>query len=554
MKKRLSTIIALLIVGVMVLAACGPTAPTPITPEAPAQDGQAATPATPPAATTPGTGGGVTEAPQQTAQTSLVVLSASMPVSLLPWGGNDSASSEVNKQLYSPLFVLDYNTFEVVPERSLAIQWDQPDASTTNIRIREGVLFHDGTPLTAHDVAFSIRLGSESPHTAPFLGMIADAVAHDDYNLTVTTDIPFAPIIRHLAHTGSGIISQAHYNAVGGAEAYADNPIGTGPFMFSNLVIGDRVEMVKNPNYWGPVPVIETLTYRAVPDPSVRLMEVQAGTADVALAIQPIDVPVAEADPNVQVIRRMNLSTNYIGFNTRRPHIDNPLVRQAINYAIDTRAIVDHVFLGTGAPVDGPIADIVWGFAQQEPFPTDMDRARELLREAGYDPTPGAPGGFSTTIWYNIGNPQREQISEMLQFTLGQLNISVEVVGTEWAAYLEGTERGEHDMFILGWVSVTGDADYGLFPTFHSSNFGAGGNRTFWADPQLDALLEQGRSEVDPAARLQIYADAQRIIRDNAPWVFINQGETLVAANPNLRGFEINPAGHHAYAPVWFAE
>jgi len=551
MKKRISSIIALLLVGILVLAACGPQQTGTVTPPTP-DTGAPTDPAAPPAGQQDG--GGVTEAPQTTAQDTITVLSLSMPVSLLPWGSNDSASSEVNKQIYSHVFVLDYNSFEVVPEKSLAVEWDQPDAMTTNIRIREGVLFHDGTPLTAHDVAFSLRLAGESPHAAAFLGMISDAVAHDDYNLTVRTEIPFAPIIRHLAHTAAGIISQTHYEAVGGADAYAENPIGSGPFMFDSLTIGDNVVLVRNPNYWGNVPVIERLIYRAVPDPSVRLMEVSAGTADVALQIQPVDLPTAEADPNVQVIRRMNLSTNYVGFNAQADHISNPLVRQAVNYALDTRLIVDHVFMGVGAPIDGPIAPIVWGFSPQEPFPTNMDRARELLIEAGYDPTPGSPGGFSTTLWYNLGNTQREQIAEMVQFTLAQLNINVQIVGMEWAEYLEGTERAEHDMFILGWVAVTGDADYGLYPLFHSSNFGPGGNRTFWFYPPLDALLEQGRSEVDPAERLRIYAEAQLIIRNNAPWVFLNQGETLVAANPNLRGFVINPAGHHAYAPVWFAE
>ncbi|MCL2201384.1 MAG: ABC transporter substrate-binding protein [Oscillospiraceae bacterium] len=554
MKKRIITIIALILVGVFVLTACGPqqVAPEPAQPPdtAPPTDTATPPPAEAPPAEAPGT---VVAPPEDTAQDTITIIAASMPVSLIPWGSNDSASSEVNKQIYSHLFVLDYNTFEVVPERGLAVEWSQPDAMTTNIRIREGVVFHNGDPLTAHDVAFSLRLGGESPHSAAFLGMISDAVAHDDYNLTVFTEIPFAPIIRHLAHTAAGIIPMDHYLAVG-TDAFENNPVGSGPFMFDNRVLGDRVELVGNPTYWGHHTVLSRLIYRAVPEASVRLAEVQAGTADVALAIAPIDLAGAEADPNVQVIRRMNLSTNYIGFNAQRPHISNPLVRQAINYALDTHAIVDHVFLGTGAAIDGPIAPIVWGFAPQEPFSYDMNRARELLIEAGYNPTPGEPGGFSTTIWWNIGNPQREQIAEMVQFTLAQLNISVEVVGMEWAQYLAETEEGNHDMFILGWVSVTGDADYGLYPLFHSANFGAGGNRTFWYYPPLDELLERGRTEVDPAVRLQIYADAQRVIRDNAPWIFLNQGETLIAANPNLRNFVINPAGHHAYAPVYFVD
>ena len=553
---RKSKILALLIALTMVfglVAACGgntdaPAAPAPAAPApadpapAPADDGDD---------DDDQPSGGVMEAPQASSKDNIVILAASLPVSLIPWGSNDSASSEVNKQIYSHLFVLDYNTFEVVPEKSLAINFSQPDAQTTDIELRRDVVFHNGDPLTARDVAFSLRSAAESPHTTAIIGMLSDVIVHDDYNLTIKTDIPFAPIIRHLAHTAVGIVPMNYFFTVG-ADGFKDAPIGSGPFMFDSLALGEKVELVRNPNYWGNVPAIEFLSYRVVADPSIRLLEVQSGTADIALAVAPVDVPMAAADPNIQLLRRMNLSANYIGFNNNAPHLDNPLVRQAINYALDTRAIVDHVFLGVGAPLDGPLAPLVWGFSAQEPFEHNMDKARELLEEAGYNTTPGSPGGFSTTIWFNIPNTQREQISEMVEFSLAQLNINVEIIGKEWAAYLEGTENGEHDMFILGWVCVTGDADYGLYGTFHTDSFGAAGNRTFTSIPELDDLLDRGRSETNPATRLQIYADAQALIRDEAPWIFMNQGETLIAANPLLRGFEINPAGHHAYAPAWF--
>jgi len=546
MTKRIFALLSLLIVTALLIAACGGGGTTTTT------DTPGGTPTpTPTPTATPTPPAQNLEAAQTTTQDTITVLGASLPVNLVPWGANDSASSEINKQIYSHLFVLDYNTFEVVPERSLAVEWSQPDASTTNIRIRDNVLFHNGDLMTAHDVAFSLIEGSNSPHTAAFLGMIADVVAHDDFNLTVYTEMPFAPIIRHLAHTGAGVVHAGIFQEIG-LDAYADAPIGTGPFAFSEMVLGSHVELTANQNYWGNVPVITTFLYRSIAEPSVRLMEVMAGNADLALAIAPIEIPMAEASPDVQVIRRMNLSTTYVGFNVNQPHISNPLVRQAINYALDTQEIVDVVFMGVGAPIDGPLADIVWGFVPLEPFTPNMDRARELLIEAGYNPTPGEAGGFSTSIWWNIGNPQREQIAEIVQHDLALLNIQVEIIAMEWAAYLEGTENGEHDMFVLGWVSVTGDADYGLFPTFHSTNFGAAGNRTFWADPELDRLLEQGRSETDPAVRMQIYADAQAIIRNHAPWIFVLQGETVIAANPRLQGFVINPAGHHAYAPVWF--
>jgi peptide/nickel transport system substrate-binding protein len=377
--------------------------------------------------------------------------------------------------------------------------------------------------------------------------MIRDAEALDTHNVAIYLELPFAPIAAHLAHPTSSIVPMNHVLAVGD-DAFAQEPIGAGPFMFQELIIGDRIEMVRNENYWNGAPQIETLTFRAVPDPSTRLIEVSSGTADVATAIAPADVATAEADPNVTLMRRLTMGTDYVWMNTQQPYLNHPLVRQAINYAIDTEAIVNTVFMGLGAVHHNPVPPLAFGHSLQPPFDTNLDRARELLAEAGY------PDGFSTSIWWNSPNVQRQQVAEMIQFSLSQIGIDVEIHTFEWAAYLAEADVGNHDMMIIGWTTVTGDADYALFPLFHSTSYGSAGNRGFWSTPELDALLEAGRMETDPTTRLEIYADAQAIIRAEGPVIMLRQGETPVAVNPNLRNFTLNPTLHHSYHPVWFAE
>jgi peptide/nickel transport system substrate-binding protein len=540
MKKRILVLVTLMVVSLLVIAACGNNNDTNnAANETPAGGQEQQQP----------TGGQeqqqAAEAPPEDVVSTIpnvVFAVGSLQVSLDPIKSNDSATAMVSKQLYDTLLAQDYITFEVYP--NLAVEWDLPDAQTVNMRIRDDVYFHNGDKLTAHDVAFSLERAGASPQVDPIVGMIESVTVHDDYNFTINLEIPFAPILRHLAHPAAAIVPMNHMNAVG-EDAFAEHPIGSGPFSFVSHTIDVNTMLARNSNWWGGDVVPETLEFRRIPDQQGRLLAVEAGEVHVAEAVAPGDVARAEASSDVNMMRRFNLSTNYVGFNTQAPHISNPLVRQAINYALDTQAVVDMVFMGTSRPANGPISNLVWGFYDTGGFPTNLDRARELMVEAGY------ADGFSTTIWYNAENAQRQQIAEMVQFALLPLGIEVEVIGLAWGEYLDRVADGEHDMFLLGWVSVTGDADYGLYPLFHSDNYGAPGNRTFWSTPRSDELLMNGRMSVDPAERLEIYRELQILLHAEAPWIFINQGETLIATAANVNGFVIAPAGHHQFRNVW---
>ena len=503
MKKRIIVVMALLIASVMVLSAC--------------RSDEAA-------------GGNM-----------FTIVTASLPVNL-NHTSNDSPSAQVTRHIYDTLVYLCYDTFD--PQPRLALNWSQPDAQTVVMELRQGVYFHNGDPLTAHDVKFSIDRAAVNPHAEAITGMISHVTVQDDYNFTIHLDVPFAPIIRHLGHTITGILPAAYYEEVG-ADAFREAPVGTGPFMFYDWVSGDRITLVRNDNYWDTPANVEYVQWREVPDASTRLIAVETGEANLALGISAADLPVAAASPNVNLLRRQTLSTDYLGFNCTAPYLENVLVRQAIAYALDTAAIFDAVWGEFGSLPAGPLSSIVWGYHAVERYEQNIERARELLAEAGY------ADGFSTRIWWNTGNPQRMNVAEIVAATLRQINIDVEVVALEWGTILAGTERGEHDMFIMGWVSVTGDADYGLYPLFHSSMHGPN-NRSFFSYEPLDVLLDAGRQSVDPDERLAIYAEAQQIVRDQAPWVFLRQGEDAVAVGTNVRGFVINPGGHHNYTQVYF--
>jgi len=155
----------------------------------------------------------------------------------------------------------------------------------------------------------------------------------------------------------------------------------------------------------------------------------------------------------------------------------------------------------------------------------------------------GLSNGFETTFTVNAASQTSLDIAEFVQSALRQLNITVRVEAYEAGTLFERLAAGEHDMFTLDWTTVTGDADYGLFPLFHSANWGTAGNRFRYSNPRTDDLLTRGRQETNSANRLQIYAEAQRIIRDDAPWVFVLQNQVLSATAKNVKGYFQSPLG-----------
>ena len=191
-----------------------------------------------------------------------------------------------------------------------------------------------------------------------------------------------------------------------------------------------------------------------------------------------------------------------------------------------------------GIPAKGPLAPDVWGYNEGlEGTSYDMERAKELLSETD------VADGFSTTIWVNE-DPQIIDTAIYIQEKLSELNIDVEIEQFEWGAYLDTLANGEQDMYILGWTTVTGDADYGLYALFHSDSIGASGNRAFYSNTELDALLDEGRSETDEDIRYDVYTEAQEILIEEVPMAYIFHNNFMVGVNSaNISGVDIDPSG-----------
>ena len=466
--------------------------------------------------------------------------------SLDPAGSNDVPSSVVQANIYETLVNRDENN-EIVP--GLAESWEQVDETTWSFKLREGVTFHDGEEFNAEVVKANLDRILDPAVASPRLflfEMITNVEVVSDYEVNITTEYPFAPLLAHLSHNGGGMVSpasiEADYEALnGGADpgsVISENPVGTGFFEFESWTPGSEIKLVKNENYWGEDGAkVDSVTFRVVPDSQVRAADLETGNVHIIDPVQPNEVERINNSGVATVNQKASSSLAYLGFNTEKEPFNDPLVRQAISKAIDREAIISGIYDNYGIPAIGPLAPGIFGYTEDiDVVEYNMDEARALLEEAGM------ADGFSTTIWTN-DNPQRQAIAVLVQEALAELNITVEIEVMEFGTYLEQTAAGQHDMFILGWSNPTGDADYGMYALFHSSQKGNPGNRSFYENAEVDALLDQGRQETDPAAREAIYAEVAQLLTDDAPMAFLLHTEYLTGVSDNVQGFDIGTDG-----------
>ncbi len=516
----------------------------------------------------------------------IVIAVSSDLVSLDPHIENDVPSSNVRDNIYETLVEQDEN-MEIV--EGLATEWEQTDDTTWVFTLREGVKFHDGSDFTAEDVKANLDRVLDPAVASPraFLyEMVTEVNVLGDYEIEIKTEYPFAPLLSHLAHDAGGILSKdvidADYeNAISeagldmtleefyeereaGGDEYADgtaaelaeytgihsgqNPIGTGYFQLEERQSGESTTLSRYEDYWGEPAKPATVTFKVVPEPSARIAELETGESHIVDPIQPTDVNRVDENEETYVNIQESTSLSYIGFNVEKEPFDDPRVRQAVNLAINNQEIIEGIYQGNGIPATGPLAPGVFGYDDSvEGLGYDPERAQELLEEAGYG------DGFSTTLWTN-DNEQRVETALYVQDALSEYGIEVEIEELEWGAYLERTSNGEHDMFVLGWSTVTADADYGLYALFHSSMVGAPGNRSFLENEELDELLDAGRRETDETERAAIYKEAQELLTELAPMLYIHHQNYLTGVREEVQDFSVDTLGIYQFKDVTLAE
>ncbi len=452
------------------------------------------------------------------------------PSTLDPLGMTDTPASNVYLHVAEALFRVDVDG-EI--EHLLAESYEASDDSLVwTINLRQGVEFHDGTPLTAEVAQWNLLRFRDEASFGFLLQQITDVEVVDEHTIRITLDEPFAPLLAHLGHSMTGFLSPA------AVEAGLDYPVGTGPFKYVEWIPGTELVLEKNPNYWGEGPYLDQLVFLPIPEGGTRVMMLLTGEIDATTVVPVDDVAIVEDEPGVQNVIMPGLGHQYVGLNCQRGPLADPLVRQALNYAVDKDEFVDFVWGGFAEVADAPIAPGVFGYNKVGPYPYDPEKAKDLLAEAGY------PDGFSTTLRYNPG--WRELGAEVLQAQLKAVGVDAQLISMEWGSYLEFTNRpveeSEVDIYMLGWTTVTSDADYALYALLHGEGWAPdGSNRSFYRNVAVDRLLDAARRTPVVEDREKLYEVANELIWDDAPWIFILFSQLRYGVRDNVRDLVYHP-------------
>lgn len=463
--------------------------------------------------------------------------------SLDPHQGKETPAVQVNTQIFDTLVTVDPETNEVVPQ--IAESWEQTDDQTYVFKIREGIKFHDGSDLTAEDVKFSLDRARNSAAVSYIVNFIEEVTVDDDHTVTVKTTAPYAPTLRNLAIPFAAIVPKAVVEA--DENAFIQNPVGSGPYKFVEWNHGDHVTLKAFDDYYAGKPETENLIMKVIPETSQRTIALETGEVDLAYDLAVNDIPKVNSDDKLTVYEIPSLTCWYVSMNMNKKPFDNPKVREAMSMAIDRQTIIDTINAGSGQTADAIIAPAVFGYYSTGVKEYNPTKAKELLAEAGY------PNGFSTTLWVN-DNQSRIEMCQAMQAMLLEVGVQCNLEVLEFGSFISRTTAGDHDLAYFGWTTSSGDADYSYYSLEHSTQQGAAGNRSFLADPDVDKLIEEARSNTNEEERKELYKElAIKLdeINNNIP-VYYNS--INVGANKKVEGFVMDANGYHSLEKVKVAQ
>ena len=442
---------------------------------------------------------------------------------------NQAPTLLVSSKIYEGL--LTYAP-DLSPRPNLAESWEvSEDGRTYTFRLQSGVTFHDGKPMTAEDVVFSIAEfhNTVNPRSKAIFESIEKAEAVDELTAVFTLKKPFEPFLL-MFDAGSAAIVPAHiYKGTDFAANPAnEKPIGTGPFKFEEWVKGSHIRLAKAQNYWREgLPRLDGIIYRVMPDSQSRALSLESG--DVSLAygndIEPFDIPRFRADDRFVVTDAGNELISpivYLDINHRVEPLNNPKFRRAMQLAMDTSFIVENLWFGVGTPAKGPIASTTrFHDASVSVEGVDPDAARALLDEMGLKPDGNGVRARLRLLPLPYGEVWT-RLAEYVKQALADVGIETVLEATDAATWVKRLGEWDYDI-TFNWPYQWGDPSLGVSRIYTSDNIKkvAFANTGGYSNPEVDRLFAEAAAAIEPDVRRDLFAQLQKLIIEDAAYIYL---------------------------------
>lgn len=459
----------------------------------------------------------------------------------------------------------------------LAQSWEvSPDGLVYTFKLRPGVKFHTTDYFTptrefnADDVLFTFQrmldknlpFNQAYPAEFPYftdMGMdanIAKIEKLDDQTVQFTLNSVDAAFIQNLAMSFASIQSAEYAGQLlkqGKAAQINQKPIGTGPFVFKRFQKDAQIRFSGNQDYWVPGEVkIDNLIFAINTDASVRMQKLKAGECQVTLFPRPADLESLKKDPNLQMPEQAGFNLGYIAYNVKHKPFDQLAVRQALDMAVNKQAIIDAIYQGAGQVAVNGLPPTQWSYDDSiKDTGYNPEKAKALLKAAG------VKEGTEITLWampvQRPYNPNAKLMAEMLQADWAKIGIKANIVTYEWGEYIKRAKDGEHDAMLIGWSGDNGDPDNWL-GTLYGCDAVDGNNFSKWCDADYDKLVKQAKATSDQSRRIELYKQAQHILKAQVPITPIAHSTVYQPMRKNVQDFLISPFALNSFYGVSVAE
>lgn len=453
--------------------------------------------------------------------------------------GTDAQSERIGGLIYDALVKKDTH---FVLQPWLATSWERPDPLTWVFHIRPNVRFHDGKPLTADDVAWSIQSMINGAIISPKggnLGHITSVAASGPLTVTVKMSQPDDSLLFNLSDGLFGVVER------GAGRDEGLHPVGTGPFEFVSQMQDRDVVLKRNPTYWAGAPHIERIRFEVIPDTITAALEMRKGSADIeSNVLTPDMVQALGSEKNIVVQSGPGAIVMYANFNTQDPKLRDPRVRQAIACSIDRQALVASLWHDQAQLADTLLPSGHWAAATNSElakYPHDDGRAIALLDAAGLKPD---KDGIRIRLTLKTSTDETTRlVAQAMQQQMRAAGIALDLRSAEFGTFYSDITHGAFEMYMLRWIGSNEDPDF-LRYAFATSSFPPkGGNRGRYSNPRIDALLVQANAETDETARRRDYVEVQQILARDLPSIPLWYPSNEVVHSKRLVGVQLDPGG-----------